>query len=91
MEGLPKKVRIYAEGYNEFITYSRNSGADRLLEYAGVDNPALKEPVPFPMVTPEWVAVQNPEIIVKAASPSRIKSGYGVTDENAIASFFKTI
>lgn len=87
LEGLPKRTRVYAESYRDYSTVARNSGGDRLLEAAGVDNLALSQPVPFPTVTAEWVVDQNPEVIVKASSSQWLKMGYGVSDMESVRAF----
>ena len=87
LAGLSKKTRVYAESYRDYSTVARKSGADTLLEAAGVDNIALSQPVPFPSITPEWVVDQNPEVILKASSSVWLKMGYGITDVDAVRAF----
>jgi iron complex transport system substrate-binding protein len=87
LEGVAPRVRVYAESYRDYSTVARGSGADTLLELAGVDNIALSQPVPFPAISPEWVVEQNPEVILKASSSQWLKMGYGVTDLDAVVAF----
>lgn len=87
LAGLSKKTRVYAESYRDYSTVARGSGADTLLEAAGVDNIALSQPVPFPSITPEWVVDQNPEVILKASSSAWLKMGYGISDVDAVRAF----
>jgi iron complex transport system substrate-binding protein len=84
---LQTRVRIYNESYGPFKTVSDGCGADRLLELAGVANIAASQPVPWPEITAEWVVEKNPDLIVKVASATFIKNGYGVDDTHAIDAF----
>ena len=84
-------VRVYSEGYGDYVTSSVGSGAALLLERAGVANIAADQPVPFPRVSAEWVVVQNPDVILKAAGATYVKTGYGITNIKGIASFWDEI
>jgi iron complex transport system substrate-binding protein len=88
LQGLGRKVRIYNEGYGAYKTVSDGSGADKVLAQAGVQNIAAGQPVPWPEITAEWVVEQDPELIVKVASPTYIKTGYGIKNARAIDDFF---
>jgi iron complex transport system substrate-binding protein len=61
--------------------------ADILLDLAGVANIAAGQPMPWPEITSEWLVEQNPNLIVKVASATFIKNGYGVDDVQAIDAF----
>ncbi len=84
-------VRVYSEGYGDYTTSSVGSGAALLLARAGVANIAADMPVPFPRVSAEWVVVQNPDVILKAAGATYVRTGYGITDIKGIASFWDEI
>ena len=71
-----------------YKTVSDGSGADKVLAQAGVQNIAAGQPVPWPEITAEWVVEQDPELIVKVASPTYIKTGYGIKNARAIDDFF---
>ncbi len=87
LKGLKQKRRMYAEGYGEYSTISKGSGANGMLEIAGADNIASGQPVPFPEISPEWVVEKNPEVIIKAASAGWVKTGYEASDVQALADF----
>lgn len=87
LQGLDRKARIYNEGYGPYKTVSDGSGPDKLLAQAGVQNIAAGQPVPWPEITAEWVVEQDPELIVKVASPTYIKTGYGIRNARAIDDF----
>lgn len=86
-ERIQPRVRVYNESYAPYKTVSDGCGGDILLELAGVANIAAAQPVPWPEITAEWVVEQNPELIVKVASATFIKNGYGVDDTRAIDTF----
>jgi iron complex transport system substrate-binding protein len=88
LQGLGRKVRIYNEGYGAYKTVSDGSGADKILAQAGVQNIAAGQPVPWPEISAEWVVEQDPEVIVKVASPAYIKTGYGIKNARAVDGFF---
>lgn len=87
LEGLHGNVRIYCESYAAYQTVSDGSGADKLLDLAGVQNIAAGQPVLSPIISAEWVAAKNPDVIVKVASSTYVKNGYGIKDIQAIDSF----
>lgn len=82
-----KKVRLYNESYGPYKTISDNSGHEAFLHLAGVENIAAGQPVRFPEITAEWVVEKDPEVIVKVASSTYVKTGYGVKDVQAIDVF----
>ena len=62
-----------------------------LLDLAGVENIAAGQPIPWPEATSEWLVEQNPDLIIKVASATFIKNGYGVVDVKAIDAFRKRV
>lgn len=87
LDGIKDKVRIYAESYGNYVSVSKGSGGDEILKIAGVNNIALRQPVPFPRVCPEWVAEKDPKMIIKAVSSSCTRMGYGISDIKSIIDF----
>lgn len=87
LQGIQTRTRIYNESYGAYKTVSDNSGADILLELAGVENIAAGQPVPWPEVSAEWVVEKDPEVIVKVASATFVKTGFGITDVQEIDAF----
>jgi iron complex transport system substrate-binding protein len=84
---LQPKIRVYNESYTPNRTVSDGCGADILLDLAGVSNIAAGQPTPWPEITTEWLVEQNPDLIIKVASATFIKNGYGVDDVQAIEAF----
>ncbi len=87
LKGINRRVRVYGEGYGDYRAVSKGSGAYELLERAGVDNIAGRQPISSPQISPEWVVDKNPEVIIKEASPGSVKMGYGILDREAIVNF----
>ncbi|MGQ9920591.1 MAG: ABC transporter substrate-binding protein [Desulfobacca sp.] len=87
LQGLARPVRVYAEGYSEHTTSSRRAPNHELFALAGMENIAADLPVPSPRVTPEWVVTANPAVIIKAATASYIKMGFGIGNLAAIQKF----
>ena len=91
LQQVKTPARVYSEGYGDYMTSSVGSGAALLLARAGVKNIAADQPIPFPRVSAEWVVVQNPDVILKAAGATYVRTGYGITDIKRIASFWNEI
>ncbi|HIE31444.1 MAG TPA: hypothetical protein EYP67_03565 [Methanosarcinales archaeon] len=76
-----EKPRVYIEGYDDYKTYSRGSGAHQLVEMAGGRNIASGLSGSYTEIDPEWVVVQNPDIIVKVVgTQTGALCGYGTDD-----------
>ncbi len=81
-----EKPRVYIEGYDDYETYGTGSGADQLVEMAGGRNIAAGLSGSYPKVDPEWVVVQNPDIIVKVVGTSTgALCGYGTDDPEGMS------
>jgi iron complex transport system substrate-binding protein len=91
LKGLKRKIRVYAEGYGDYATVSEGSGADGILRTAGVGNIVTEQPVPFPIISAEWVVDKNPDVIIKAASSGWVKTGYGISDVEPVAAFWNIL
>ena len=72
-KGVPTDARhptVYIESYSDYHAAGPGSGGDQMCVMAGGRNAAEGFDIPYPLVTPEWVMVQNIDVIVKAASCS---------------------
>lgn len=87
LNGVEKRVRLYPESFSDLVTYSNKAPAAKVLEWAGVDNIAADQPVPVPHVTSEWVVAENPQVIIKVATHSYVKMGYGSENLQAVVDF----
>ena len=77
-----EKPRVYLEwGTIPYGTYSKGSGSHKVCIIAGGVNIAADLPGPYPKVDPEWVIVQNPDIILKHMHGG---SGYEVDESSEI-------
>lgn len=66
-----EKPRVYFESYSDYSAQSGGTGSDNLILMAGGENIAADIPVSSPKVNAEWVVSQNPDVILKVASPSK--------------------
>lgn len=73
-----KKPRVYLE-YSDYRTQSEGSGTHEMLLMAGGRNIASglnTDPNGAPLVDPEWVIKENPEIIMRRALKADASCGY---------------
>ncbi len=59
---------VYVEGYSKYHGAGPGSGGNEMCLMAGGRNVAEDFAIPYPEVTPEWVLVKNPSVIIKAAT-----------------------
>lgn len=64
------RPHVYVESYSRYHTTGPGSGGNEMCVLAGGHNIAASFSIPYPEVTPEWVLVKNPQVIVKAAAVS---------------------
>jgi len=62
-----QKPTVYYEGGSDFSTVGDTSGGDSLIRMAGGRNIAGNISTQWPVVSPEWVIQQNPEVMFKIA------------------------
>ncbi|MGB9853650.1 MAG: ABC transporter substrate-binding protein [Candidatus Bathyarchaeales archaeon] len=60
-----EKPRVYVELWSEWNTVAKGSVGHDLITYVGGKNIAADQPVPYPIVSPEFVAENNPDIIIR--------------------------
>ncbi|MGB9804216.1 ABC transporter substrate-binding protein [Desulfofundulus sp.] len=74
-----QKVKVYWESsLGDWKTNGPGSGAHPLIEWAGGINIAAGLGVAYPVVSPEWVAAKNPDVIIKYVG--REQAGWTVND-----------
>jgi len=61
---------VYIEGYTDYVAQGTNSGIDLMLSIAKGVNIASELGEQWPKVSPEWVLMQDPAIILKICSPT---------------------
>lgn len=59
------KPKVYVELFKEWNTVAKGSVGHDLLEYVGAINIAADQPVPYPVISPEFVIEQNPDVIIR--------------------------
>jgi iron complex transport system substrate-binding protein len=77
-----EKQKVYIECYSDYKARSSHSGTHPMCEMAGGINIGADLPGEgtTAMVDPEWIIDQNPDIILKVVSGSKVSSGYDEDD-----------
>lgn len=76
------KPKVYFEWYKPYHSAGQKSVFNKFLVVAGGVNIAAQEKVDYPTVNPEWVATQNPDIIVRRDAGQATKDKFkGLRDE----------
>lgn len=82
------RPHVYVESYSKYHTTGPGSGGNEMCVLAGGHNIAEGFSIPYPEVTPEWVLVKNPQVIIKAAAAS---NAYGMVDTRHLKAIRKEI
>ncbi len=69
-----ERPRVYFEGNSAYSTVGKTSGGDSLIQMAYGKNIGRNLDVPWPVVSPEWVMSQDPQVIIKIAYPSTLNN-----------------
>ena len=84
VEGISEeeKPKVYIECYSDYKARTSHSGTHAMCEMAGGINIGADLPGEgtTAMVDPEWIIDQNPDIILKVVSGSKVSSGYDEDD-----------
>jgi len=83
VSGLPaeNKVRVYLEGHKDYQTASHGTMGHSIITTAGGLNLAAGEPVPYPLVSSEWVLERDPDVVLKNTGSKVLPGGgRGLTD-----------
>ena len=84
VEGISEeeKPKVYIECYSDYKARTSHSGTHAMCEMAGGINIGADLPGEgtTAMVDPEWIIDQNPDIILKVVSGSKVSSGYDKDD-----------
>jgi iron complex transport system substrate-binding protein len=60
-----EKPKVYLELWSEWNTVAKGSVGHDLITYVGGRNIAVDQPLPYPIVSPEFVVENNPDIIIR--------------------------
>ena len=74
------RPHVYIEGDSNFHTTGPGSGGHDMCVLAGGQNVASSLSIPYPEVTPEWILMSNPNVIVKVTTVTTCSACYGMTD-----------
>ncbi|NFA59871.1 ABC transporter substrate-binding protein [Clostridium sporogenes] len=85
-----EKVKVYWEEHSDYKSASKGSAGAEMLDIAGVENIAGKEPVAYPQVNKEWIVERNPQVVVKLGT-SKLPLGYEEKDTNRIEKYANKI
>lgn len=85
------KTSVYLEFYSDYSTNAEGAGGHQMQVMAGAKNIAGDLTPSIPMVSPEWVVAQNPDVIFKTQLAQLCPSGYGVTDTEPVAVMLQDI
>ncbi|EJP6472553.1 ABC transporter substrate-binding protein [Clostridium botulinum] len=81
-----ERLKVYWEGYSDYKSVSKGSAGDEMLNLAGLENLAGKEPVAYPQVNKEWIVEKNPQVVIKVAKAT-VPLGYEKTDTKPIEDY----
>ena len=86
------KPRVYYEYFADYKGCASGPGVcDQMTMAGGINIASGLYPPKYPVIDPEWVAVQNPDIIVHMTYSGYVPCGYGVDDPAAIMEKRETI
>lgn len=70
VKAIPEENRssVYYETGTDFTAAASNSGGDWLITTAGGRNIANNSSIQWVKVTPEWIIMQNPDVIIKSGN-----------------------
>ncbi|MCD6295208.1 MAG: ABC transporter substrate-binding protein, partial [Deltaproteobacteria bacterium] len=88
LEKIRCRPRVYVESYSKYHTTGPGSGGNEMCVLAGGCNIAEGFSIPYPEVSPEWVLVKNPQVIIKAAA---VTNAYAATGSGALEKIGKEI
>ena len=74
------RPHVYIEGDSNYHTTGPGSGGHDMCVLAGGQNVASNLSIPYPEVTPEWILMSNPNVMVKVTTVTTCSTCYGMTD-----------
>lgn len=83
--------RVYIEGDSNYHTAGPGSGGHYICNQAGGNNIASGLSIAYPRITPEWVVMQDPEVIIKIATRSTSGSSYAMVDSKGFDTIRESI
>lgn len=75
---------VYIEGDSNYHTTGLGSGGHDMCVLAGGTNIAADLSIPYPEVTPEWILMKNPRVILKITTLSTCNACYSMTNDGPL-------
>ena len=88
--------KVYMESHNDYTAHSKGTGFNTRCSMAGGRNIVAEANLTggsagsYPVVDPEWVMEQNPDIIIKNPS-KKVISGYGADDSSEMDAIWNSV
>ncbi len=80
LKNISDQPDVYIEGDSKYHTAGPGSGGHEMCVLAGGHNIASNLSIPYPEITPEWILMNNPNLIVKTTTKSTCGTSYSMTD-----------
>jgi iron complex transport system substrate-binding protein len=90
------KPKVYMESHDNYVAHSIGTGFNTRCAIAGGKNIVAEANLTggtagsYPVVDPEWVMEQNPDIIIKNPS-SKVVAGYGTDNTSELKAIFEEV
>jgi iron complex transport system substrate-binding protein len=80
LKNISDQPDVYIEGDSKYHTAGPGSGGHEMCVLAGGHNIASDLSIPYPEITPEWILMNDPDIIVKTTTKSTCGTSYSMAD-----------
>lgn len=80
LKNISDQPDVYIEGDSKYHTAGPGSGGHEMCVLAGGHNIASNLSIPYPEITPEWILMNNPNLIVKTTTKSTCGTSYSMAD-----------
>jgi len=84
LRNVTSRPNVYIEGDSNYHTAGPGSGGQSMCALAGGHNIASNLSIPYPEVTPEWILMRDPDVIVKVTTRSTCDTCYTMTDDRTL-------
>ncbi|MBC2715180.1 MAG: ABC transporter substrate-binding protein [Desulfobacteraceae bacterium] len=84
LRNVTSRPDVYIEGDSNYHTTGPGSGGHCMCALAGGHNIASNLSIPYPEVTPEWILMRDPNVIVKVTTRSTCDTCYAMTGVGAL-------
>lgn len=84
LRDIRNRPDVYIEGDSNYHTTGAGSGGNEMCVLAGGHNIASTLSLPYPEVTPEWILMNDPKVIIKVTTVNTCSSCYALTSEGPL-------